>query len=186
MKAERFVGDGPPDVPKRRNGVPTDRILDFVRRAARPLAAAGSHLPQGSSLPSGGLLLLLVRVGTKPCRRALLAARQVPAQPFRSLDSATGGAPLRPPFDPLPRYRLFLPIWVALPAQDWLRQFGSSRRPTPTESFAYRGAYHASGLRGLKGRGNLREVPIRNNFLKIATADFLRNPPRNNPVRVPS
>ena len=96
MKAERFVGDGPPDVPKRRDGVPTDRILDFVHRAARPLAAAGSHLPQGSSLPSGGLLLLLVRVGTKPCRRALLAARQVPAQPFRSLDSATGGAPSWP------------------------------------------------------------------------------------------
>jgi len=142
-----------------------------------PLAAVGSHLPQRSALPSGGLLFLLVRVGTKPCRRALLAARQVPAQPFqsldpatggapswpkksrqkndtkgrrlefapantctvrvaakhlrctlfaqtqaaaqplRSLDSATGGAPLRPPLIPLPHYSLFLRIWVALPTQ---------------------------------------------------------------------
>ena len=64
------------------------------------------------------------------------------------------------PFDPLPRYRWQLLYWVALPAQNWLRQFGSSRRPTPTESFVYRGAYHASGLRGgPKGRrGNLREA----------------------------
>ena len=37
-----------------------------------------------------------VRVGTKHLRCTLFEQTQVPAQPLRSLDSATGGAPLRP------------------------------------------------------------------------------------------
>ena len=36
------------------------------------------------------------RVGAKHLRRTLFAQTQAPAQPLRSLDSATGGAPLRP------------------------------------------------------------------------------------------
>ena len=122
-----------------------------------PLAAVGSHLPQRSSLPSGGILLLLVRVGTKPSRCALLAARQVPAQPFRSLDSATGGAPSwpkrsmqendpkgeafrhcsrndmhPPPLIPLPRYSLFLQRGVALPAHAPFGRGNGRGAPCPT------------------------------------------------------
>ena len=38
----------------------------------------------------------LLRVGTKHLRHTLFAQTQVPAQPFRSLDSAAGGAPSWP------------------------------------------------------------------------------------------
>jgi len=58
-----------------------------------------------------------VRVAAKHLRCTLFAQTQAAAQPLRSLDSATGGAPLRPPLIPLPHYSLFLRIWVALPTQ---------------------------------------------------------------------
>ena len=61
------------------------------------------------------MIIAAVRVGTKPSHFALLVPRQVPAQLFQSLDSAAGGAPLRPPGTSYHllnrRNEVFFPIW---------------------------------------------------------------------------
>ena len=48
-------------VPKRRDGVPTDRTFNGVRRGGPMWPPAGGHLPQRSSLPSGGPFFLLAQ-----------------------------------------------------------------------------------------------------------------------------
>ena len=85
--------DTPPRLPYCRGGVLRCGNRSFCR-----MGQAGQGMPYMRWLP---LLCRCgfdtVRVGTKPLPCASLVQRQVPAQPLRSLDSATGGAPLRPP-----------------------------------------------------------------------------------------
>ena len=60
-----------------------------------PVPREAKRLPYGVERYS--VVIEAVRVGTKVLPCALLVQNQVPAQPLRSLGSATGSAPLRPP-----------------------------------------------------------------------------------------
>ena len=87
MKAERYVGDGGP----------MDSTIDGVRRGGPVWPPAGNHLPQRSSLPSGGPFFLIAQKEW--------GERRAKGEAFRHC-SRNDMHP--PPLIPLPRYSLFL------------------------------------------------------------------------------
>ena len=76
---------------------------DMRRRNRHEVAALSAEEVQGGKE---------VRVGTQYLLCAFLVQTQVPAQLLRSLDSATGGAPLQPPARSIKRFsKLSRKVW---------------------------------------------------------------------------
>ena len=119
------LGDGLPRRLRLLAMTPLGQALPYTDVIARPRRGRGNPYPVQAVLPrcaaastraggKGSASRKMTasretdcRVGTKPLPCTSFVQRQVPAQPLRSLDSATGGAPLRPTSASPPRNDAF-------------------------------------------------------------------------------